>query len=84
LPVPNVRDALGREPTKAKAFLDPCPNQAVTGVTAVPVITGGNELHGMAVDIEKMVELYAVVDQGTRENLRHRAVLGPRIWTESQ
>lgn len=33
-----------------KAFLDRYPNDGLAGVTAIPVMTGGNELHGMAVD----------------------------------
>ncbi len=33
-----------------KAFLDRYPHNGLAGVTAIPVMTGGNELHGMAVD----------------------------------
>lgn len=33
-----------------KAFLDRYPSNGLAGVTAVPVMTGATELHGMAVD----------------------------------
>lgn len=33
-----------------KAFLDRFPHNKLAGVTAIPVMTGGNERHGMAVD----------------------------------
>lgn len=47
-----------------RAFLDRCPHNGLAGVTAIPVMTRGSLLHGMAIELSLrrvLVELEAAV-----------------------